>query len=179
MGYQRYHYVPGVILRNIMENPGWYTASTHPYQAEIAQGRLEALLNYQTMVMDLTGMEIANASLTGRGDGGGRGDAPSRVRARRKGKANTFFVVSESCHPQTIDVVKTRAWPLGHRCVVDRRPCDRRVCPPRKCLRRPPAVSGDGRSGGSTIRRLHVERFTMGSGRIRRRRQPISWRWRC
>ena len=113
MGYADTH-TPGVILRNIMESPGWYTQYT-PYQAEIAQGRLEALLNYQTMVMDLTGMEIANASLLD--EATAAGEALHLAHVEAKGDANTFFV-SELCHPQTIDVVKTRAWPLGIEVVV-------------------------------------------------------------
>jgi glycine dehydrogenase len=103
-------YTPGVILRNIMENPGYYTQYT-PYQAEIAQGRLEALLNYQTMVMDLTGMEIANASLLDEGTAAAEAMA-MLFAVKGKNQGNAFFV-SEDCFPQTIDILKTRAIPLG------------------------------------------------------------------
>ncbi len=110
---------PPVIQRNILENPGWYTAYT-PYQAEIAQGRLEALLNFQTVVADLTGLELANASLLD--EGTAAAEAMSllfevRERDQKKNEVNKFFV-SEAVLPQTIDVLKTRAIPLGIELVI-------------------------------------------------------------
>ena len=109
---------PPVVLRNILENPGWYTAYT-PYQPEISQGRLEALLNFQTMVIDLTGMELSNASLLD--EGTAAAEAMTMGLALAKGGGRTFFVASD-CHPQTIEVVRTRARPLGVEVIVgDRR----------------------------------------------------------
>jgi glycine dehydrogenase len=102
--------VPGVIQRNILENPGWYTQYT-PYQAEIAQGRLQALLNFQTMVIDLTGMEIANASLLDEGTAAAEAMF-MQYTLRKNNNANVFFV-SEELFPQTIDILKTRSEPYG------------------------------------------------------------------
>lgn len=107
MGYHDCH-TPPVILRNILENPGWYTAYT-PYQAEIAQGRLEALLNFQTMVTDLTGMEIANASLLDESTAA----AEAMAMAHGIKGSGTKFFVADNVHPQTVSLLRTRAEPLG------------------------------------------------------------------
>ncbi|MEY3718068.1 MAG: aminomethyl-transferring glycine dehydrogenase, partial [Bacteroidota bacterium] len=109
MGYYNTH-TPGVILRNIMENPGWYTQYT-PYQAEISQGRLEALLNYQTMVIDLTGMELANASLLD--EGTAAAEAMNMFYGLDKKSAAHRFFVDNSVFPQTLDILITRAEPIG------------------------------------------------------------------
>ena len=111
--------VPPVIQRNILENPGWYTQYT-PYQAEIAQGRLEALLNFQTMVSDLTGMELANASLLDEGTAAAEAMIMlyNEKNKRNKGEAINKFYVDEQVFPQTLDVLRTRAIPLGIELVV-------------------------------------------------------------
>ncbi len=114
MGYYGTH-TPPVILRNVMENPAWYTAYT-PYQAEIAQGRLEALLNFQTLIMDLTGLEIANASLLDEGTAAAEAMALA-LHAKGSATRNTFFIASD-CHPQTIGVVTARAEARGVTVVV-------------------------------------------------------------
>ena len=118
LGYNR-SYLPAVIQRNILENPGWYTAYT-PYQAEIAQGRLEALLNFQTMVTDLTGMEISNASLLDESTAAAEAMTllfSTRTRQQKKENINSFFV-SIDTFPQTLALLETRAEPLGIKLVI-------------------------------------------------------------
>src|SRR6202043_2688102 len=114
---QGYHgtIMPPAIQRNILENPAWYTAYT-PYQSEISQGRLEALLNFQTMICDLTGLEIANASLLDEGTAAAEAMALSRA-LKHKSATHAFFV-PELCPPQTVDVVRPGAEPLGIDVVV-------------------------------------------------------------
>lgn len=113
MGYYNTH-IPPVILRNLLENPGWYTQYT-PYQAEIAQGRLESLLNFQTMISDLTGFPMSNSSLLD--EGTAAAEAMTMCSAIARGK-KPKFIVSSRCHPQTIDVCATRADGLGLELVV-------------------------------------------------------------
>jgi len=113
MGYHGCH-LPPVILRNLLENPGWYTAYT-PYQAEISQGRLEALLNFQQVIIDLTRMEMANASLLD--EGTAAAEAMTLMKRVGKSKSNTVFVAKD-CHPQTIAIIETRAEPLGYDVVI-------------------------------------------------------------
>src|SRR5499426_3555929 len=147
MGYHDCH-TPPVILRNVLENPAWYTAYT-PYQPEISQGRLEALLNFQTMVGDLTGLPIANASLLD--EGTAAAEAMAFCLRLAKTKSRTFFVWSD-CHPQTIDVVRTRAEPIGVELAVGDRL-------PEECfgvLLQYPASTGEIRDYREVIARAHA-----------------------
>ena len=152
MGYSD-TYTPTVILRNVLENPAWYTAYT-PYQPEISQGRLEALLNFQTMVVDLTGMEIANASLLDEATAAAESMTFCRRLSKAKGKA---FFVSEECHPQTIDVVRTRAAPIGLEVVVGNHQTD---LDPLDCfgmLLQYPATSGEIHDYADTVSKAHAK----------------------
>ncbi|AMP00274.1 glycine dehydrogenase [Collimonas arenae] len=150
MGYYNCH-TPTVILRNLLENPAWYTAYT-PYQPEISQGRLEALLNFQTMVTDLTGMEIANASLLDEATAA----AEAMVFCQRlsKSKSTTFFV-SQDCYPQTIDVLRTRAAPTGIEVVVGdhRKDLERLDC--FGVLLQYPTLNGEIHDYADTVRLAH------------------------
>jgi len=130
---------PSVIQRNVLENPGWYTAYT-PYQPEISQGRLEAVINFQTMVMDLTGMEIANASLLD--EGTAAAEAMSMLHRLAKGKQGDTFFVDQDVLPQTIEVLHTRAEPLGLTLVVGDPATDLADVEPFGVLLQYPGVSG-------------------------------------
>jgi glycine dehydrogenase len=142
---------PAVIQRNILENPGWYTAYT-PYQPEISQGRLEALLDFQTMVSDMTGMEIANASLLDEATAA----AEAMTLIRRVGRSDaTAFFVDAGCHPQTIDVLTTRAQPLGIELVVGDPDVDLEPDGVFGALVQYPGTTGTIRDLGATIERIH------------------------
>ena len=144
---------PPVILRNVLENPGWYTAYT-PYQPEISQGRLEALLNFQTMVTDLTGMELANASLLD--EGTAAAEAMTMCRRLSKVAGNGFFV-SQRCLPQTIEIVKTRAQPLDIDVIVGDETVDLAAAEIFGALLQYPDVTGALPDYSSTIADIHAK----------------------
>jgi glycine dehydrogenase len=144
--------VPAVIQRNILENPAWYTAYT-PYQSEISQGRLEALLNFQTMIVDLTGLEIANASLLDEATAAAEGMAMARRVARSQASA---FFVDRDCHPQSIAVVRTRAEPLGWQVIVGDPMADLDPSAVFGALLQYPGCSGEIRDFRQTIVALHA-----------------------
>lgn len=147
-------FTPPVIQRNILENPNWYTAYT-PYQPEISQGRLEALLNFQTMVMDLTGMEIANASLLD--EGTAAAEAMNLCRHVAKIDSNVLLV-DENCHPQTIEVIKTRARYLNINVVVaDVVGFDLETTPPFACLVQYPGSDGTIVDYQELVERVHAK----------------------
>ena len=149
-GYYGTH-LPAVIQRNVLENPAWYTPYT-PYQPEISQGRLEALLNFQTMIVDLTGLEIANASLLD--EATAAAEAMAMARRVTKSQANTFFV-DRDCHPQTIAVVQTRAEPLGWNVIVGD-PADLDPASVFGALFQYPGSSGSIVDRSEWIKRLHA-----------------------
>jgi glycine dehydrogenase len=150
MGYYNTH-TPNVILRNLLENPAWYTAYT-PYQPEISQGRLEAMLNFQTMVSDLTGMDIANASLLD--EATAAAEAMTFCERIAKNKSKVFFV-SKDCFPQTIAVLKTRAQPIGIDIVVGDHQTDLTDLDCFGVLLQYPALSGEIYSYAKTVQGLH------------------------
>jgi glycine dehydrogenase len=143
---------PGVIQRNILENPAWYTAYT-PYQPEISQGRLEALLNFQTMIADLTALDIANASLLD--EATAAAEAMAMARRISKSGANAFFV-DEDCHPQTIAVIQTRAEPLGWQVIVGDPAKDLDAAKVFGAIVQYPGTSGALRDHRAMIDRLHA-----------------------
>lgn len=144
-------FTPNVILRNVFENPAWYTAYT-PYQPEISQGRLEALLNYQTMIMDLTGMEIANASMLD--EGTAAAEAMTLCLRMSKAKSHTFFVDQDSL-PQTIEVLKTRAKPLDIELVIGNPATDIADLDCFGALLQYPGASGEINDYSDVISQLH------------------------
>lgn len=150
-GYYPCH-TPSPILRNLLENPAWYTAYT-PYQPEISQGRLESLLNFQTLISDLTGLPIANASLLD--EGTAAAEAMTFCKRLSKNKASNAFFASRHCHPQTLDVLRTRAEPLGIEVVVgdEREISD--VSAYFGALLQYPATDGDIHDYRDLVERLH------------------------
>jgi glycine dehydrogenase len=150
-GYYGTH-LPPVIQRNVLENPAWYTAYT-PYQAEISQGRLEALLNFQTMIADLTGLEIANASLLD--EASAAAEAMAMARRVSQSQASAFFV-DQSCHPQTIAVIRTRAEPLGWTVILGDPAGDLDPAAVFGALFQYPGSTGGIRDHRDVIRRLHA-----------------------
>ena len=150
-GYYGTH-TPAPILRNLLENPAWYTAYT-PYQPEISQGRLEALLNFQTLVADLTGMEIANASLLD--EATAVAEAMTFCKRLSKNKAANAFFVSQHCHPQTVDVVRTRAEPLGFEVVVGDERALQDFAPFFGAVLQYPASNGDVFDYGDLVAKFH------------------------
>ncbi|MBI2717750.1 MAG: aminomethyl-transferring glycine dehydrogenase [Rhizobiales bacterium] len=142
---------PKVILRNVLENPGWYTAYT-PYQAEVSQGRLEALLNFQQVVVDLTGLELANASLLD--EATAAAEAMSMARRVAKNDANTFFVDADT-HPQTVGVIETRARAFGFEVIVGDPARDLKPKGVFAALLSYPGSSGEVRDYRGVIQRLH------------------------
>lgn len=152
MGYYNTH-TPTVILRNLLENPAWYTAYT-PYQPEISQGRLEALLNFQTMVSDLTGMEIANASLLD--EATAAAEAMTFCQRVSKSKSKVFFV-SQECFPQTIDVVRTRAEPIGIEVVVGDHRQDLDAVECFGVLLQYPTLNGEIHDYAETVQKAHAK----------------------
>ncbi len=152
MGYYNTH-TPTVILRNLLENPAWYTAYT-PYQPEISQGRLEALLNFQTMVSDLTGLEIANASLLD--EATAAAEAMTFCQRQSKSKSKVFFV-SQDCLPQTIDVVRTRAEPIGVEVVVGDHRNDLEQIECFGVLLQYPALNGEINDYADTVAKAHAK----------------------
>ena len=149
-GYYGTH-LPAVIQRNVLESPAWYTAYT-PYQPEVSQGRLEALLNFQTMIVDLTGLEIANASLLD--EATAAAEAMAMARRVTQSQANSFFI-DRDCHPQTIAVVQTRAEPLGWNVIVGN-PADLDPAAVFGALFQYPGSSGSIIDPTEWIKRLHA-----------------------
>jgi len=150
-GYYGTH-LPPVIQRNVLENPAWYTAYT-PYQAEISQGRLEALLNFQTMIAELTGLEIANASLLD--EATAAAEAMAMARRITQSRANAFFV-DQDCHPQTMAVIRTRAEPLGWNIIVGDPATDLDPAGVFGAIFQYPGSSGAIRDHREAMKRLHA-----------------------